>query len=72
MDTDRWRRVEALFHRAVALGFQERADLLARECGADFELRGEVEELLRADGAGDDAFTRVEARAPSSPVKNRR
>ncbi len=42
-------RVEQLFHRAVALGPEERSTFLATQCGADAKLRAAVEDLLRHD-----------------------
>ena len=42
-------RVEQLFHRAVALGPEERSTFLATQCGADATLRAAVEDLLRHD-----------------------
>jgi len=49
-----WERIEALFHAAVALGPEQRGELLAREAGDDPALAAEVERLLAAhDRAGD-------------------
>jgi tetratricopeptide (TPR) repeat protein len=45
--TDRWARLEALFHAALPLGDAERETLLARECD-DPGLRAEVARLLAA------------------------
>ncbi|HWN94122.1 MAG TPA: protein kinase [Methylomirabilota bacterium] len=46
-------KVEALFEQALKFKPEERAAFLAGACGLDAELRGRVEELLRADaGAG--------------------
>ena len=42
MKPERWRSIEGLFHRAVALGAAERAALLDLECAADGELRAEI------------------------------
>jgi serine/threonine-protein kinase len=68
VETERWRRVQELFHRAADLGPGARADLLDEQCGADGELRAELERLLQGDGSGDDAFSRLEAHthAPSA------
>lgn len=50
-----WRRVRALVEKALELSAELRSAFLARECGADVELRAEVEELLRhAEGVGPD------------------
>ncbi len=48
-DPDRWRRVEALFERAVTLPEGERRALLEAECAGDEALRREVERLVAAD-----------------------
>ncbi len=61
MKPERWRSIEGLFHRAVALGAAERAALLDLECAADGELRAEVERLIERDESGSDAFSRLEA-----------
>ena len=51
---DRWARIESLFNAAVGLDAVARAEMLARECGADAALRGDVEQLLSAhDASGD-------------------
>jgi serine/threonine protein kinase len=42
-------KVEALFEQALKYKPEERAAFLAGACGQDAELRGRVEELLRAD-----------------------
>ncbi len=49
VDPEHWRRVEEIFHQAVALDDDQRAVLLDRACAGDPELRAEVEELLAAD-----------------------
>lgn len=49
METEVWRRVEDIFHAALALaGDAERDAYLARACSGDPALRGEVESLLAA------------------------
>lgn len=45
---DRWRHIEELFYKASDLPVEERAAYLERECGADAELRQEVESLLNS------------------------
>ncbi len=52
MSAERHRRVKELFLAACDLGVDERSAFLARECGADGELRREVEELLGVDAGG--------------------
>ena len=45
----RWRRIETLFHRAIALNAQERAALLDRECANDAGLRSTLDDLIESD-----------------------
>ncbi len=53
MNAERFRQVEQLYYRALELSVSERAGLLSQACGADEELRHEVESLLAAhDEAG--------------------
>ena len=47
MDAERWKRVMALFEEAVDLPEGERLYFVARESGADSEVRDEVFRLLR-------------------------
>jgi serine/threonine protein kinase/tetratricopeptide (TPR) repeat protein len=49
--TERWTRIEALFHAAAGLEPDAREAFLAAECGEDGQLRTAVERLLAADGA---------------------
>jgi Tol biopolymer transport system component len=46
MKPERWRRIEALFHAALSRPESARAAFLLAECGADEDLRHEVESLL--------------------------
>ena len=46
MNADRWGEVERVFHEAVEQRPQDRAAWLAAACGADEDLRREVESLL--------------------------
>ncbi len=48
MNGERWRRLEALFHEALALADEARPAWLDEACGGDAELRAEVESLLAA------------------------
>jgi len=50
MVTDRWRRIEELYHSALALKEGERLQFLSDACKDDVILRKEVESLLGADG----------------------
>ncbi len=46
MDSDRWRRLEDLYHAARPLPVDARARFLDSQCGGDESLRSEVEALL--------------------------
>ncbi len=46
MSAERWRRVERLFHEALAQGETARGAFLAAACAGDAELEAEVESLL--------------------------
>ena len=46
MNADRWKKIESLFASALERDPADRARFLDRECGADTDLRKEVEELL--------------------------
>jgi eukaryotic-like serine/threonine-protein kinase len=49
---ERWQQVERIFHAARGLDKTTRAEVLAKECAGDGNLRGEVEKLLaQADQA---------------------
>src|SRR5215208_106397 len=53
MNQDRWRRIEEVFHRALAAGDEDRERLLDEACSGDPDLRREVSALLAgAPGAG--------------------
>ncbi|HEX5042525.1 MAG TPA: serine/threonine-protein kinase [Candidatus Polarisedimenticolaceae bacterium] len=67
MTGERWSRVEAVFAEAVALPRQQREASLSRACGADLELRREVESLLAADEEAEHFLARpaLEATADS-------
>jgi serine/threonine protein kinase/TolB-like protein len=49
MDAERWRRVEDLFHQALAREEPERRLFLDEQCRSDPALRDEVDRLLAAD-----------------------
>jgi Tol biopolymer transport system component len=54
MTPERWQQIQSLYYAALDRGRGERATFLEAECGADRELRREVEALLAAhDHAGD-------------------
>ena len=46
VDTERWSRVEELYHRAAELDESRRAEFLENSCGQDKSVRREVESLL--------------------------
>jgi len=45
---DRWQRLQALFHAALALEPDARSAFLDQNCGSDGELRRELKALLEA------------------------
>jgi serine/threonine protein kinase len=47
MESDRWRRVEQLYHSAIQLSEDERAKFLENSCSGDESLFREVESLLK-------------------------
>jgi eukaryotic-like serine/threonine-protein kinase len=51
LDKQRWSQVETLYHAALEHEPGARDAYLAQACAGDEELRREVEELLRYDGA---------------------
>src|SRR5215471_12117098 len=53
MDKQRWSQVETLYHAALERELRAREAFLAQACAGDEELRREVEELLRYDGAAE-------------------
>ena len=53
MDEQRWRQVETVYHAALEREPGARDAFLAQACVGDEELRREVEELLRYDGAAE-------------------
>jgi serine/threonine protein kinase/Flp pilus assembly protein TadD len=57
MDPDRWRQIEQLYHSALERPAAERVRFLEEACGADAELRREVESLLAAAGDAERYFT---------------
>ncbi|MDX6611244.1 MAG: eukaryotic-like serine/threonine-protein kinase [Blastocatellia bacterium] len=54
MTPERWRQVEEIFQVAIDMGLADRAPYISRACGADTDLRRDVETLLaQHDSAGD-------------------
>ena len=60
MTPELWQRLKPLYNSAMEMQEPKRAQFIAEACGADTELRKELEALLRAadqpTGAGDKAF----------------
>jgi eukaryotic-like serine/threonine-protein kinase len=51
MDSDRWQKIQAVFHGAADLPKAEQEVFLAERCDGDQELRSQVEKMLLADEA---------------------
>jgi len=47
--TDRWPKIEELYHAALKLDANQRADFLEAACNGDADLRREVGSLLASD-----------------------
>ena len=59
--SERWQRLEELFHAALELPAAERAAFLDKACGANAKLRVEIEHLLGADAAAQGRLERIVA-----------
>lgn len=75
MDSERWRRINDIFHRVVDLTPRDRSRELDAACAGDERLREEVERLLASDSRGgtdpDGAlFERVAARGVTEPGRD--
>ena len=53
MDSERWQRIQVVFHEAAALPPAEQLAFLKKTCGEDEELRSEVSAMLAQDAGGD-------------------
>src|SRR5262245_56023018 len=53
MSSDRWRKVESVFHAAIELDTASRQEFVAQACGDDEDLRRRVESLLAREAADD-------------------
>lgn len=51
MEPERWPQIEKLYHAALELEGGGRAAFLEEACGADHDLRREVESLLASDAS---------------------
>ena len=49
MKTERWKKLEELFHAATALAPKRRAAFLVEACGSDDDLRRELDSLIEHD-----------------------
>jgi serine/threonine protein kinase len=63
--SDRWPQIEALCHAALARPVADRASFLANACGADEELRREVESLVAQAASGGSFLETPAAGAPA-------
>jgi serine/threonine protein kinase len=61
MTAERWRRIEELYHEARERSAEERHAFLAEACGADDELRRQIELLLAQDPTGSKILDRPAA-----------
>jgi tetratricopeptide (TPR) repeat protein len=65
--TDRWERLTDLYHAAVALPADERADLLAEECAGDPALLADIERMIAAH---DRAISGSQTADPAAPERS--
>lgn len=49
METARWKKLEAIYHSALAVEANEREEFLQNICGDDAELRQEIKAMLKGD-----------------------
>ncbi len=56
MNSDRFRKIEEIYHAALGLDREARVSFLAKECGADSELRKEVEAVLAFENGPNSIF----------------
>jgi hypothetical protein len=68
LDIARWNEVTRLFNIAVGLPLEGRASFLAAACGADAELRAEVESLLACDRVDATPFEEAIGRAIADTI----
>lgn len=70
MTTTNQQRVDEIFGQAIELPPDARAPFLANACGADCELRAEVETLLDHDARAAADFMQVPERPPLGPMRS--
>ena len=70
MENERWERLQAIFHHALELPPAERAGRLEKECGADDDLRREVEAMLAEDALGQSLLDRGLPGVSPGPVED--
>src|SRR5437016_6675863 len=72
MKTERWERIESIFHKALDAGESRRAVVLEESCAGDEDLRREVESLLaHHNESGSFIETPAFADADASPRSSR-
>lgn len=65
MKTNNWKKLNEIFHEAIALPKSERNEFIKKECGDDLDLKNEIENLIESaegesDFLKDNAIGRVE------------
>jgi formylglycine-generating enzyme required for sulfatase activity/dienelactone hydrolase len=66
VDTDRWNRIQQLYHATLELPPSARAEFLSQSCLNDSELRREVESLLSYEKEADELLENPEWKSPAS------
>ena len=61
MSSERWERTKQILEEALRLASEQRAAYLQSACGADHELRSEVESLISSHEAAGSQFLAVAA-----------
>ncbi|MDQ3243667.1 MAG: hypothetical protein M3Q09_08075, partial [Gemmatimonadota bacterium] len=73
MTPEKWVQVKTIFVDALDLPLAERGNLLDRVCGADLEVRREVESLLSANdalGTGSSARAAIDSAASAITLEH--
>jgi serine/threonine-protein kinase len=68
MNPERWRRVDEIFHNALAREPQDRPSFLEHACGGDSSLRHDVEDLLAAHQQANSFLQGKEQLLPSGGI----